>query len=128
MKYIAIGVGATLLLISFAPFAAETIILIEGSSSAIDEISFPPRDLTSRVFYRPIVDQTTAICHRNSSITDSCVGCERNTVFDNQYIHVASITVCADSQPTLDGEIHVQIYFANITTDRNVIGGGRKAI
>ena len=28
MKYIAMGLGATLLLISFAPFAAETIILI----------------------------------------------------------------------------------------------------
>jgi len=28
MKYIAVGLGATLLLINFAPFAAETIILI----------------------------------------------------------------------------------------------------
>jgi len=28
MKYIAMGLGATLLLISFAPFAAEAIILI----------------------------------------------------------------------------------------------------
>ncbi len=28
MKYIAIGVGSALLLISFAPFAAETIILL----------------------------------------------------------------------------------------------------
>jgi hypothetical protein len=28
MKYIAMGLGAGLLLISFAPFAAETIILI----------------------------------------------------------------------------------------------------
>jgi hypothetical protein len=28
MKYIAIGLGSVLLLVSFAPFAAETIILI----------------------------------------------------------------------------------------------------